>query len=441
MKPFVKWAGGKRQILPLIKNYIDGFIADCDGKFRYFEPFVGGGAVFFDVQPKYALISDANSDLINAYKVIKSEHFVDLIRMLREHSKNYLSDPDGYYYSVREMDRCPDWNRNPSSSQECVVHAARMIFLNKTCYNGLYRVNAKGQFNTPIGRYKHPLICDEKNIEEIHYYLSDSNKKIMIQACGYEESLLKARDGAIVYLDPPYDYEDDDGFTKYQMAGFTFEDFKNLKKISDRVVNRGANVVISNNDTTKVIELFERDPKYKVCYLVDRIETLRSINSDGEGRRTGREVIIVGTSYSFPQANDMKGIIKLACLTNEELHDASRIKDIVNVQTDRQIAYYLSALMYLGILDKNHNLTEEGRQIGGDQKKAERAIFSFLNEDEELPFKKTFDRLKSGKETNIEEISKCIPNKSSLAKATRLRRASTVLKWAQWMLDFQNNSV
>ena len=166
-----------------------------------------------------------------------------------------------------------------------------MIFLNRTCYNGLYRVNSKGQFNTPIGRYRNPTICDRQNITEIHEYLSSPENDIRILNGSYEEAIKLARDSDVIYIDPPYDYEDDDGFTKYQMSGFTFEDFRKLKSECDKALNKGAFVIISNNATQKVINLFEQDPNYKIFYDISKFPTLRSINCNGAERKTGKEAI------------------------------------------------------------------------------------------------------------------------------------------------------
>ena len=220
MKPFIKWAGGKRQILKRINEFIND--SEYEGSsYTYIEPFLGGGAVFFDKCPPKAIINDLNSDLINAYRVIKSDKYLDLIEELKKHKLEYFKDKDDHYYSVRAWDREEGWPNNHTD----VERAARMIFLNRTCYNGLYRVNSKGQFNTPIGRYNNPTICDEENIKAIHEYFSNSNNSIEIMNESYEYAIRKSKDGDIIYIDPPYDYEDDDGFTKYHMKGFTFEDF------------------------------------------------------------------------------------------------------------------------------------------------------------------------------------------------------------------------
>ena len=349
MKPFVKWAGGKRQILGRIQEFIKDSIADNEN-YTYIEPFLGGGAVFFDLAPRKAIISDLNDDLINAYKVIQSNEIESLIALLDEHAKAYFDDPDGYYYEVRAWDRETGWPNNHTD----VERAARMIFLNRTCYNGLYRVNLKGQFNTPIGRYKNPTICDRDNLREIHEYLSAKENDIRIFSNSYEITLAKAKDGDVIYIDPPYDYEDDDGFTKYQMTGFEFEDFVKLKKECDKTINRGAFDIISNNATQRVIELFEQDPNYKIFYDVSKFTTLRSINCLGSERKTGREAIFWGMNNNipFPQANDMTKIIKLVMADKEVLNDKDKAMELIQVGTSRQVAYYLSALLFLKYIIK-----------------------------------------------------------------------------------------
>ena len=200
MKPFVKWAGGKRQILERIKGFIISSLDEKDlSSIKYFEPFLGGGAVLFDLQPTKACVNDLNTDLINAYKVIQSDKINELILMLEDYQNRYREeDRDELYYSTRAKDRTGEWNRMSD-----VEKAARMIFLNRTCYNGLYRVNSMGQFNTPMGRYKNPLICDRDNLLEVHNYLS--NNKIRLMNYSYENCIKKAGPGDIIYVDPPYD--------------------------------------------------------------------------------------------------------------------------------------------------------------------------------------------------------------------------------------------
>lgn len=282
MRPFLKWAGGKRQILAHIKQYINNDIMNDNSK--YYEPFVGGGSLFFDLARDNSIINDFNSEIINVYKVIK-EHPTGLIRMLKTHQKN---DSIDYYYIVRNMDKDPKFSKMGK-----VKKAARTIYLNKTCFNGLFRVNRDGYFNTPRGTYTNPLICDEENIREISAFLNENN--IQILNCDFEESCPDAGEGDFVYLDPPYDYEDESGFVSYNAQGFTRNDLARMKLFCDRLIERGCVVLISNNDTTYVRELFD-DDNYRIVYEINQVDANRNINSSGKKRANKvKEVLIYGT--------------------------------------------------------------------------------------------------------------------------------------------------
>lgn len=432
MKPFIKWAGGKRQILKRINE----FISDSEyqgSSYTYIEPFLGGGAVFFDKCPQKAIINDLNKDLINAYRVIQSDKYLDLIEELKHHKEEYFEDKDEHYYSVRAWDREEGWPNNHTE----VERAARMIFLNRTCYNGLYRVNGKGQFNTPIGRYSNPPICDEENIKAIHNYLSNPKNNIEIMDGSYEHAIRKAKDGDIIYIDPPYDYEDDDGFTKYQMKGFTFDDFVNLKKECDDAIKKGAFVIISNNATTKVLNLFKEDPKYKIFYDVNEFQTLRTINCKGSERKTGNEAIFWGmnSNVPFPQANDMNKIIKLVLADDSVLKNKEEAMKIINVTTERQVAYYLSALLFLNYINHDKEFTNKAIDLKKDEKSLEQDIYNQLMENS--LFGDTYTKYKEIHRVNIDDLKEKIVNsKSNMAESTVNRRASTIKAWVEWMYSF-----
>lgn len=429
MKPFVKRAGGKRQILEKINNFIDDSIQGKDS-YRYLEPFVGGGAVFFSRAPKNAIINDLNEDLINAYRVIKSKEYGELIKLLQEHDINYKQDPDGYFYEVRSWDRLPNWQRNKTD----IERAARMIFLNRTCYNGLYRVNNKGQFNTPIGRYKNPTICDIENIVEIHNYLSSPKNNIQILDGSYEQVLDFAIDNDVVYLDPPYDYEDDDGFTKYQIDGFSFDDLKKMKAECDKIIDRGATAIISNNATEKVLKLFEEDPSYKIYYDVNKFKTLRNINCKGERRRSGLEVIFWGMNnfVPFPQANDLNKIIDLMMSEEDVLSDKEKAMRLIHVDTPRQVAYYFSALKFFKYISQNNKLTDLGKALKGNKYEIYNDIYHQLMEKD--IFKKFYDDAKSGIKLDTKNIFLYLKkNNSQLSDSTLERRASTIKSRVTWM--------
>ena len=429
MKPFVKWAGGKRQILSRINEYVQ-YSIDDNTDYTYIEPFLGGGAVFFSLHPKKAIINDLNEDLINAYRIIKSSNYSKLIDKLKEFSDEYHNAPDEFYYHIREWDRVDNW----MDAHDDVDRAARMIFLNRTCYNGLYRVNSKGQFNTPMGRYRNPLICDETNIKEIHEYLSNPENHIEIMNGSYEDVIKKAKDGDVIYIDPPYDYEDDDGFTKYQMSGFSFDDFQKLKEKCDKAVNKGAFVIISNNATTKVMKLFEEDPKYKIFYDPNCFTSLRSINCKGDDRRTGSEVIFWGMNNSipFPQANDINKVITLVQAGDDIIEDKEKAKEVINVGSPRQVSYYLSALQYLKYLGQDKKLTERALKLKNSKSELVSDIYNQLLEDK--LFGKAYHDFKATGQVNIDKVTSDLKKENQrLSESTLRRRASTIRSWVEWM--------
>ncbi|HHU80320.1 MAG TPA: Dam family site-specific DNA-(adenine-N6)-methyltransferase [Acholeplasmataceae bacterium] len=282
MKPFLKWAGGKRQILSHIKEYINNDVINEEA--TYFEPFIGGGSLFFDLGRNNCVINDYNEEIINVYKVIR-DHPIGLIRMLKHHQKN---DSDEYFYKIRDLDRDPSYKRMGN-----VKKAARTIYLNKTCYNGLFRVNGDGYFNTPRGKYSNPLICDAANIKEVSNFLNQNN--ILILNSDFENACPNAKEGDYVYFDPPYDYEDESGFVAYNPQGFTRNDLMRMKKFCDQLIEKGCVVLISNNDTTYVRDLFSGE-NYKIVYEINQVAANRSINSSGKKRSSKvREVLIYGT--------------------------------------------------------------------------------------------------------------------------------------------------
>lgn len=433
VRPFVKWAGGKRQILPFILQMINETIEEQKGEQHvYIEPFLGGGAVFFELQPQKAVVSDLNEELMNAYNIIKSEDYRKLIDKLKEYEREYKDEPDEFYYEIRRRDREPGWKNCGT-----IERAARMIFLNKTCYNGLYRVNKRGEFNTPIGRYINPAICDEQTIEAVHNYLADERNEIIIINDSYETAMHKATDGDIIYVDPPYDYEDDDGFTKYQMEGFSFEDFVKLKEQCDLAIQRGATVIISNNATEKVLELFKQDPNYKIYYNVTKLRTLRMINCKGKARKTGKEVVILGMLYTLPQANEINKIIALASKCNDEyIKNKDAIKEDLKLKSERQVAYYLSALLYLGYLDGRGEIAPKLLKLRGDIKSIKEDIFSFLRNDPYCKDEFIHAKMNENRVNKAAIEEKITGRNQYLSKSTIERRASTIKAWIKWMLEY-----
>lgn len=279
MRPFLKWAGGKRQILPYIKKYIN---KDSIKGHRYFEPFSGGASVFFDLEHSNCVINDLNVEIINCYFVIKNNP-EELICKLKEYKDKHSKD---FYYYVRNMDRSNDF-----VLKDNVEKAARTIYLNRTCFNGLYRVNSQGFFNTPIGSYVNPTICDEENIRGISRFLNKNNVKIT--SLDFSNAVKYARNGDWIYFDPPYDYQETHGFVNYVKEGFNHDDLIRLKKVSDRLIKKGCNVLISNNDTLFVRELFSGE-YYDIVYSTEIVKANRNINRNASNRKKVDEVLIYG---------------------------------------------------------------------------------------------------------------------------------------------------
>lgn len=276
MEPILKWAGGKRLLLPKIYKYIDKQKI-IDNNSTLFEPFVGGGSLFLDLELPNCVINDFNEELINVYIQIKNKPD-QLIKILKEHKRNHSEE---YYFKIREMDRLDSYDRMTK-----VEKAARIVYLNKTCFNGLYRVNSKGLFNVPMGKYNNPDIVMEDKILRLHDYMKKNN--LVIRCGDFSDAVITAKAGDVIYFDPPYDYEDT-GFTSYNSAGFSKEDLKRLKKCCDELIERGCEVIVSNNDTEFVCSLFSGDN-----YEIEHFEALRLINCDGKNRKREKEVIIYG---------------------------------------------------------------------------------------------------------------------------------------------------
>nr|AIF09478.1 DNA adenine methylase (dam) [uncultured marine thaumarchaeote KM3_37_D10] len=271
-KPFVKWAGGKRQLLAeLEKNFPKQFGT-------YFEPFLGGGAVLFDLLAKKpnikCSVSDLNSDLVLAYVTIRDK-LGRLIESLENHSKNYHKDSTNYYYEVRKQE--------PKSQIEKV---SRLLFLNKTCFNGLYRVNSKGKFNVPLGRYTNPNIVNRENLITASKFLQ--SEKIKISCRDFESILKDAKKGDFVYFDPPYQpVSDTANFTSYTHRDFTEDDLQRLADLANQLNSKGAHVLLSNSNTKIVKKIFS-SKKWKV----KEIAVNRAINSNSQ-KRTGHKEILI----------------------------------------------------------------------------------------------------------------------------------------------------
>lgn len=265
-KPFLKWPGGKRQLLrELIHRMPQKYN-------RYFEPFVGGGALFFSIKPEYGCISDINPELINVYEVVQN-NVEELIASLKKHKNN-----ESYFYKLRSVDRTESYEYWSN-----VDKASRIIFLNKTCFNGLYRMNSNGHFNVPFGFYKKPNVVDEQNLIACCTLL----KKTEIALASFEAIVKKARKGDFVYFDPPYvPLTKTSSFTKYYKDDFHDDGQSSLRELCDKLSDKGVHFMLSNSCTTMVKDLYKE-------YNVKVVRANRAINCKADGRGKIDELVIM----------------------------------------------------------------------------------------------------------------------------------------------------
>lgn len=270
-KPFVKWAGGKRRLIPTLERYFPRYYGD------YFEPFLGGGAVMLYLLSKdpsqTCTASDLNSDLVLSYITIR-DRVDDLVESLKRHSKNYADGKSEYYYKVR--------SEEPRGQ---IAKTSRLIFLNRTCFNGLYRVNSRGKFNVPLGRYSNPSIINEDNLRAISAVLQSGNVSIKCQ--DFASVINHAKKDDFVYFDPPYQpVSKTASFTNYTSRDFGIDDLKKLSEICDELNSKGCKVLLSNSNTKEVRSFFDKPWK------IEEIKVNRAINSDSK-KRTGHSEIVV----------------------------------------------------------------------------------------------------------------------------------------------------
>ena len=263
--PIVKWVGGKRQLMfELLKNMPENYN-------RYFEPFIGGGALFFELQPDNAYISDMNEELINLYKVVR-DNVEELITDLQKHDIS-----KEYFIEIRNIDRTEEY-KNWSN----VKKASRFIYLNRTCFNGMYRVNSKGEFNVPFGHYKNPRILDENNLINCSNLL----QRTEIRHADFSEILKKVKKGDFVYFDPPYvPLSETSSFTSYTKDGFDLDMQFKLRDVCDELDSMGVKFLLSNSDTKLVNELYEN-------YNIKKVFASRQINANADGRGKITEVLV-----------------------------------------------------------------------------------------------------------------------------------------------------
>ena len=264
-RPFLKWAGGKTQLLPeLIKRVPPSYN-------RYLEPFLGGGALYFALQPKTAYLADYNPELINCFEVVRSN-----LADLKEELKKYRYDKE-MYYEVRELDRKADY-----ASTSPIARAARFIYLNKTCFNGLYRVNSKGHFNVPFGAYKDPTILDAPNLTAC----SNALQSAILKTGSFEDIAEIAEKDDFVYFDPPYaPVSETADFTQYVSGGFDASSQELLLLTCLKLHQKGVKWMLSNSNTNIIQELYRG-------FKVETVEAGRAINSKAEKRGPILELII-----------------------------------------------------------------------------------------------------------------------------------------------------
>lgn len=263
--PIVKWVGGKRQLMfELQKNMPEYYN-------RYFEPFIGGGALFFYLQPDNAYISDMNEELINLYQVVR-DNVDGLVADLQKHDIS-----KEYFMEIRNIDRTEEY-QNWSNIQK----ASRFIYLNRTCFNGMYRVNSKGEFNVPFGHYKNPRILDENNLINCSNLL----QRTEIKHADFSEILKKVKKGDFVYFDPPYvPLSETSSFTSYTKDGFDMDMQLSLRDVCDELDSMGVKFLLSNSDTQFVNELYEN-------YNIKKVFASRQINANADGRGKITEVLV-----------------------------------------------------------------------------------------------------------------------------------------------------
>jgi DNA adenine methylase len=285
--PFIKWAGGKRRLVRMLARFCP------EGMGRYFEPFLGSGALFFHLAqtrpPFEAVLSDSNSELINVYLQVR-DRTAELAEVLQEHQKKYYAGREKYYYCVRDL-------LEPSGGVE---RAARILFLNKTCYNGLFRVNRAGRFNVPHGTYERPTICNRDALYSAAEILQ--RKGVNILLANYAESTGKCRAGDVVYFDPPYlPLTKTANFVDYTRESFGWYDHVELAREFGRLHRLGCTVVLSNSETRRIRELYGG-------YTIKSARVERLINCNASGRTGQRELVITNSKMKRRTKIEVKSI-------------------------------------------------------------------------------------------------------------------------------------
>jgi DNA adenine methylase len=269
VSPFLKWVGGKRQLMPEIITHLPPRI----GGYNYCEPFLGGGAVLFNLQPRNAIINDFNFELINVYLVIR-----DNLEGLLEDLRLHINESE-YFYNLRGIDRTPEYQNLTD-----IQRASRIIFLNKTCFNGLYRVNNSGEFNSPFGRYQNPNIVNEPTLRAVSNYLNTND--IRFTSGDYTQVLEEANRRTFVYLDPPYHpVSASSNFTGYVQGGWGEAEQIRLRETCEELNRRNVRFLLSNSSTPFILEQYQN-------FNISTVKANRAINSDGAKRGEVDEVLI-----------------------------------------------------------------------------------------------------------------------------------------------------
>jgi DNA adenine methylase len=270
ISPFLKWAGGKRQLL-------NELIMRMPTKYnRYYEPFLGGGALLLNLLPLHATVGDFSNELITTYEVIKN-NLDRLVELLDKHEIEHKKDPKNYYYKIRSLDRETDWINTDN-----VHRAARMIYLNKTCFNGLYRVNSKGFFNVPFNGKEIVKTYDKPNLINLNKYLNQNDIKLLND--DFENIVKSAIKDDFIFFDPPYDILKKDTFDSYNSDPFGEAGQRRLAKVVKEISLRGCKFILTNHNTPLINELYSE-------FNIDVINVKRMINSNSKNRH-GEEVII-----------------------------------------------------------------------------------------------------------------------------------------------------
>jgi len=285
--PFLKWAGGKSQLLQQFERYVPSRFN------KYIEPFLGGGALFFSLASegkiKEAILLDSNKELIDCYRVIK-RNLNELVKHLKRYKNKYYKDNQYYYYARNEVrNNLKLWQKVPMAKRAAVT-----LFLNKTCFNGLYRVNSKNQFNVPIGHYKNPAVYQLDNLKADSEALKLTK---IIKACDFSQCLKYAAKDDFVYLDPPYDpLAGTASFTSYTKKGFGKQEQVRLSEIYGELDKKGCKVMLSNSDTSFAKELYKG-------YRMEFVRASRMINCNANGRGEINEIIVTNYPVNTKEAS------------------------------------------------------------------------------------------------------------------------------------------